>query len=200
VHTKPQILIVDDEPAVCNVLTDDLSEHGYLCTTALDGREAVTKLEKGEFDIALLDIKMPGMSGLEVLKRIRADSHNTATIMITCVNGIDTVAAALKLGAWDYIIKPFDLDRVHTSICAALWFWQANAAAKGSAQMDAIASGVEAKHDLFSTISRIVTKRTVEIARDLGIAEEDIERWAEARQKVDSKRAILIKLALNQYR
>jgi len=116
VSTKPQILIVDDEPAVCDVLKDDLTEHGYLCTTALDGHEAVTKLEEGEFDIALLDIKMPGMSGLEVLKKIRADCHDTATIMITCVNSIDTMAVALKLGAWDYIIKPFDLDEVSSNI------------------------------------------------------------------------------------
>jgi len=61
VSTKPQILIVDDEPAVCDVLKDDLSEHGYLCTTALDGLEAFTELEKQEFDVVLLDIKMPGM-------------------------------------------------------------------------------------------------------------------------------------------
>ena len=113
---KLQILIVDDEPAICDVLKDDLTELGYLCTTALDGCEAVTKLEEREFDVALLDIKMPGMSGLEVLKKIRTDCHNTATIMITCVDSIDAMAAALKLGAWDYIIKPFDLDEVSSNI------------------------------------------------------------------------------------
>ena len=112
----PQILIVDDEPAVCDLLKDDLTEYGYLCTTAHDGYEAVAMLEKEEFDIALLDIKMPGMSGLEVLKKIRADRLNTATIMITCINSIDMMAAALKLGAWDYIIKPFDLDEVSSNI------------------------------------------------------------------------------------
>jgi excisionase family DNA binding protein len=116
INTKPQILIVDDEPAICDLLEDDLTEHGYVCTAALDGREAVAKLEKEEFDIVLLDIKMPRMSGLEVLKRIRADGHSTAVIMITCVNSIDTVATALKLGACDYIIKPFDLDEVSSNI------------------------------------------------------------------------------------
>jgi two-component system response regulator AtoC len=116
INAKPQILIVDDEPAICDLLEDDLTEHGYVCTAALDGREAVAKLEKEEFDIVLLDIKMPRMSGLEVLKRIRADGHSTAVIMITCVNSIDTVATALKLGACDYIIKPFDLDEVSSNI------------------------------------------------------------------------------------
>ena len=101
---------------VCDVLHDELSEQGYLCTTALDGRQALIELEKQDFDIALLDIKLPGMSGVEVLRRIRSNYPDTATIMITCVNSVDTMVNALKLGAWNYIIKPFDLDEVSSNI------------------------------------------------------------------------------------
>jgi DNA-binding response OmpR family regulator len=116
VSTKPQILIVDDEQAVCDLLSEELTDRGYQCSTALDAVEALKKMQKQDFDIVLLDIKMPGMSGLELLKRIRAYGHSTAVIMITCVNSIDTVATALKLGACDYIIKPFDLDEISSDI------------------------------------------------------------------------------------
>ena len=116
VSTKPQILIVDDEPTICDVLKDDLTENEYLCITALSGSEAIAKLGKQSFDIVLLDIKLPGMSGIEVLRRIRSNHPDTTTIMITSVNSIDTMAVVLKLGAWDYIIKPFDLDEVSSTI------------------------------------------------------------------------------------
>ncbi len=199
-RTKPSLLIVDDEQVVCDVLHDELTERGYRCTSVLSGDGALTKLAAEGFDVVLLDIRLPGMFGMEVLHEIWLNHRDTATIMITAVNDVDTAVEATTYGAMDYIVKPFDLDRVHTSICAALWSQQANGATKASTQMDAIALGIEAKHDPFFTMSRVVRKRTIEIARELGIAKEDIERWAEAKRKLDSKRDTLIKLELNKSR
>ena len=176
---KPKILIVDDEQVVCDLLQDELSDRGYLCTTALDGDEALVNLAKQKFDVVLLDIRLPGMSGMEVLQEIWLNHINTATIMITAINDVDTAVEAMKLGALDYIVKPFDLDRVGTSIHAALETRQAPK--KPTIEIDAIARGVEAKLDPFSAYSKVVTQRTADIAHQLGIDEEEIQRWAAAK-------------------
>jgi two-component system response regulator AtoC len=99
--------------------------------------------------------------------------------MITAVNDVDTAVEAMKLGASDYIVKPFELDRVDTSIRTALETKQA--IKKPPAEMEAIARGVEAKLDPFSAYSKVVTQRTVEVAQHLGIGEEEIQRWAAAK-------------------
>jgi len=176
---KPRVLIVDDEQVVCDLLQDELSNRGYLCTTALDGAEALADLAKQEFDVALLDIRLPGMSGMEVLREIWLNHIRTATIMITAINDVDTAVEAMKLGALDYIVKPFKLDRVDASIRNALETRQA--LKKPTVEMDAIAHGVEAKLDPFSAYSKVVTQRTANIARQLGIDEKEIQRWATAK-------------------
>jgi len=126
VWKKPSVLIVDDESVVCDVLYDGLSERGYLCTTVLNGNEALAKLATEDFNVVLLDIRLPGMSGMEVLWEIWLKQGNTATIMITAVNDVNTAVKAMKLGASDYLVKPFDLDRVETSIRTASDRKQAN--------------------------------------------------------------------------
>jgi DNA-binding NtrC family response regulator len=176
---KPKILIVDDEQVVCDLLQDELSNRGYLCATALNGDEALKNLAKQEFDVILLDIRLPGMSGMEVLREIWLNHIKTATIMITAINDVDTAVEAMKLGALDYIVKPFKLDRVDASIRNALE--AKKTLKKFPPEMDAIARGVEAKLDPFSAYSRVVTQRTADIARQLGIDEEEIQRWATAK-------------------
>ncbi len=120
VSKKPSILIVDDEQVVCDVLYEELTERGYLCTAVLTGNDALAKLDTEDFDVVLLDIRLPGISGLEVLTKIRSNHRSTAAIMVTAVNDVGTAVVAMKLGALDYIVKPFDLDRVATGIRTAL--------------------------------------------------------------------------------
>jgi len=196
VSKKPSILIVDDEQVVCDILCDELSEQGYLCATALDGSAALAKLMTQCFEAVLLDIRLPGMSGMEVLREIQSNHPNTATIIITAVNDLDTAVKAMKLGASDYIVKPFDLDRVDTSIRIALETRQATD--KSIAEMDAIARGAEARLDLILGYSKMVIQETVDIARRLGIPEEEIQRWAVARTRHNSDRNAAIKSLLDK--
>lgn len=175
-NKKLSVLVVDDEPALCNLLSEALTCRGYECSTTLTGDDALAYLSVQEFDVVLLDIRLPGMSGMEVLREIWLNHHNIATIMMTAVNDVDTAVEAMKLGASDYIVKPFELDKVDASMRTA---FEAKLAVKEPLpEMDAIARGVEAKFDPFSAHSKVVTQRTVEIARQLGIAEEEIQRWA----------------------
>jgi len=195
VNKRPRVLIVDDEQVVCDLLHDELSERGYLCTTVLSGDDALTKLATQEVEVVLLDIRLPGMSGMEVLREIWLRHSDMATIMITAINDVATAVEAMKHGATDYIVKPFDLERVNASIGTAL---ETKLAAPKPSEMDAIARGVEAKVDPFSAFSAVVTERTIEIARQLGIAEEKIQRWAAAKAKLDSERKRVIKSDLNK--
>ncbi len=191
VSKTPSVLIVDDEEVVCDLLCEALSERDYLCTTVLSGNDAMAKLATKDFDVVLLDIRLPGMSGMEVLREVWLNHSNTATIMITAVNDVDTAVLAMKWGASDYIVKPFDLDRVDTSIRISL---EAKPATKKpSTQMDAIARGIEAKLDPFSSYSKMVTERTIDIARKLGIPSKEIRKWTAAKVKLDSKRNRIIK-------
>jgi DNA-binding NtrC family response regulator len=115
----PSILVVDDEVNVIEsfkrILEDD-----YRVLTATNGEEALEKVEKENLDIVLLDIKMPGMDGIEVLRRIKKMSENVDVIMVTAVKTMRTAIEAMKLGAYDYITKPFDVDEVIVSIKRAL--------------------------------------------------------------------------------
>ena len=99
---------------LCNVSYDELNEEGYLCTTAFDGNAVLTKLAIQDFDIALLDIMLPGISGVEILRNIRLNHNNISVIMITAVNDIGTAVEAMKLGA-QYGIQT--LDQALLALC-----------------------------------------------------------------------------------
>jgi len=180
---------------VCDLLYDELIERGYIGTTVLSGDDALAKLGAEAFDVVLLDIRLPGMSGMEVLREIWLNHPNTATIMITVINDIDTAVEAMKLGASDFIVKPFDLDRVDTSIRTALE--TKHAAGKSATRIDAIARGVEASLEPLYGYSKVVTQRTIDVARQLGIDEEEIQRWAASKAMLVSQRERIMRCALS---
>jgi DNA-binding NtrC family response regulator len=191
---KVTVLIVDDEKMICDVLENDLSEQGYECNSAQTGEDALTELRLKKYDVVLLDIRLPGISGLEVLMDIWLHHKGTATIMITGVNDVDTAVAAMKSGADDYIAKPFDLDKVDTSIRKALVAKQASVSQE---QIASIARGVEARMDPSSSVREMITERTVYIAQLLGIAEEEIHRWAASNVEADAKKSKIIEQSKN---
>jgi len=106
------ILIVDDELGVRDSLYNWFREDGYMVDTAQDAKEALQKLQQDKWDIILLDIKMPGIDGMELQKRIKQIDTNIIIIMITAYASVDTAVQALKEGAFDYITKPFDPDEM----------------------------------------------------------------------------------------
>lgn len=114
-----RILIIDDEPAIRRTLREILEMENYNIDDAENGAQALKKLNEHNYDIILCDIKMPGMDGMELLKKM-LDITSAAIIMISGHGTIDNVVEALKLGAFDYIQKPLDLNRLLTSIRNAL--------------------------------------------------------------------------------
>jgi len=117
---EDRILIVDDEEVICNILARRLTKEGYVCMTANDGREALKHFYKNTFSLIISDIKMPEMDGLELLKRIRDVDPKMIVIMVTAFPEIDRAVEAMRLGAYDFIIKPADLDLVTLSVKRAL--------------------------------------------------------------------------------
>jgi len=107
---KISILIVDDEESVRDSLYDWFIEDGYRVECAENAKKALLRLESDSFDIILADIKMPGMDGLEMLRRIKLLKSDSIVIVMTAFATVDTAVQALKDGAFDYITKPFDPD------------------------------------------------------------------------------------------
>jgi len=117
---EARILIVDDEYLIRWTLQQNLEKEGYEVLLSETGEEALSKVEGEAPDIVLLDIKLPGMDGYEVLEKILRIDRDIITIMITAYDDVERVVRAMKLGAFDYIAKPFDLNKVHLSIQKAL--------------------------------------------------------------------------------
>ena len=107
-----KILIVDDELIVRESLADWLKRDGHKVDTAASGEEALEKCKKTRFDILLVDIKMEGMDGIELLKRVKEDDPDVAVVMITAYGSIPSAIEAMKSGAHDYLLKPFDPDEL----------------------------------------------------------------------------------------
>ena len=111
-NNKAKILIVDDEKIVRESLFHWFEEEGYTVDIAESGEAALRKFDKGKFDLFLLDMKMPGMSGLELLKKIKESDPDAIVILITAFASVPTAITALKDGAYDYVTKPVDPDEL----------------------------------------------------------------------------------------
>ncbi len=107
-----QVLVVDDEETICQALSAWLTKEGYHVETADSGPTALAYLKDKHYDLYLLDIKMPGMDGLELLAKIRAKQADATVIMITAHGSIQTAVEAMKRGAVEYLCKPFDPDEL----------------------------------------------------------------------------------------
>ena len=107
---KQTALIVDDESSIRNILSAQLEELGYECVAVSGGEEALDKVARHQFDLMMLDVKMPGMSGLEVLTRFRDDHLETCVVMLSGPVDATIASEAMKHGADDYVTKPCDLD------------------------------------------------------------------------------------------
>jgi DNA-binding NtrC family response regulator len=120
IKTKGRILIVDDELAVRDALGKWFTSEGYAAHPSSSAREALETIQNKEFDIALLDIKMPGMDGLELQARLKQAEPDLTVIMMTGYASVETAVQALKRGAYDYITKPVDPDELSHLVANAL--------------------------------------------------------------------------------
>jgi putative nucleotidyltransferase with HDIG domain len=125
-----RLLIADDDVAVRSVLTDFLSAD-YECEAVGSAEGALALLESGEYQIVLSDISMEGMSGLELIPRVRDLSPDTLVIMVSGSQDIETAVEALRAGAFDYIVKPFDLEHLQFAVRRALEHQRLLAAKRG---------------------------------------------------------------------
>jgi len=107
---KLNILVVEDGQSQREMLKDFFSKEGHMVAGAEDGNTAIEQVQGGHFDLLLLDFKMPGMNGIEVLKKIKDINPEISVVMMTAYGTIETAVDAMKLGAVDYISKPIDLD------------------------------------------------------------------------------------------
>ena len=110
--TSLQLLIVDDEPAIRQVVAAQLRKAGHTVEQAADGETGMERLSRGDVDIVLCDIKLPGLSGIDLLRQARAANIDTAFIMMTAFASVDTAIEAIKAGAADYMIKPLNNDEL----------------------------------------------------------------------------------------
>lgn len=109
---KVKILIVDDEAVMRDTMSDWLLEKGFNVVSVISGMEAIEKVKTGSFNIAFVDMKMPGLDGLEVLRAMKRIDPETAVVIMTAYATIETAIEAMKEGAYEYMIKPFSLDVV----------------------------------------------------------------------------------------
>lgn len=142
------ILVADDEPSVQSLLSSVLKKEGYRVITAGNGHEALTAFRKFAPDLILLDVRMPEMDGIETFKAIREENQDILVIMVTAYGTIETAVQAMKMGAFDYLMKPFNIEEIKVVIGKALEMRHI------SAELTALRQELSEKHSLGNMISK----------------------------------------------
>ena len=150
----PRILIVDDEREITEILADLLSDQ-YECLKAGSAEQALDFLRDHEFHLVISDITMPGMSGLEMIPHVKQLSPDTVVVMISGMQTVESAIGALRLGAFDYLMKPFDLRQVEAVVKRALEHYEL----------------VVAKQRYENHLEELVEQRTAELDRALNSLE-----------------------------
>ncbi|MFW6118353.1 MAG: HD domain-containing phosphohydrolase [Chloroflexota bacterium] len=194
------LLIVDDEAAIRNLLRQKLSREGYQCEEAGTAEQTLNTLATSPIALVILDIKMPGKSGIELLSEIKSGYPDTAVIMATAVTDINVAIQCLKQGADDYLCKPFYLEEVSLAVQRALEKRRLRLEVRGYQQfleerveeqtgeirklflgaIEALVSALEAKDRYTGGHSRRVSKIALALGDQLGLSARDMEdlRWA----------------------
>ena len=195
-NKQETILIVDDEELIRKLLHQKLSDEGYHCERAGSAEQALDKLQDNSFELVILDIKMPGKSGIELLPEIKVNYPDIAVIMSTAITDTNVAIQCMKQGAYDYLNKPFSLDEVILSVARALEKrrlvienrdYQQHLEQKVEAQasrirasflsaVTALVYALEAKDKYTSGHSERVAETSVAIARELGLPWDNVEK------------------------
>jgi DNA-binding NtrC family response regulator len=144
-----KILLVDDETLFTNNMSKLLNSRGYRVTAVNSGDAAIQELEKNDFDVVVLDLKMPGMDGITTLREIKKLDLFTQTLILTGHGSIDTALEAVKIGAYDYLTKPCEIDDLVAKIEGA-WVKKDDAAKKDMMEkIDRVIESPRAVYDVF---------------------------------------------------
>lgn len=119
---KGDILVIDDEETICNLLRDCLSEEGYKVSVAQKAEDGLSQIKNSSFDLTLTDLKMPGMDGIELIRQMKELDPDNIVVVITAYPSFETVQDALRLGAYDYITKPLNLEEISFTVRRAVDF------------------------------------------------------------------------------
>jgi len=210
---RETLLIVDDEDAIRRLLRQKLSREGYQCEEANNAEQALKTLGSSPIAVVILDIKMPDKSGIELLPEIKSGYPGTAVIMATAVTEINVAIHCLKLGADDYICKPFNMDEVSLAVQRVLEKRRLKLEIREYQQfleekveeqtgeirkiflgsIEALVSALEAKDKYTGGHSRRVTEIALALGKELGLSAKDMEdlRWGSLLHDVG-------KIAVNQ--
>ena len=120
VTRPPRVLVVDDEPAICKNCMKILEKAGYDVASALNGQEALSLTAQTEFQVVVTDLKMSRLGGMEVLRRVKETAPDTMVIVITGFSTVSSAVEVMKLGAFDYLPKPFTPDELRTVVGQAI--------------------------------------------------------------------------------
>jgi putative nucleotidyltransferase with HDIG domain len=159
-----RILIVDDEEAIREVVASLLQAQGYRCCSEGNGREAIEYLKRSSVDLILSDMVMPEMNGLQLLSWVRQHEQDIPVIMVTAMHDVSTAIDAIRNGAYDYILKPFEKDQLFLSVRRALQHRQL----------------VLENRNYQRNLEQLVEQRTIELKRALHQLEQSYDETLEA--------------------
>jgi two-component system, OmpR family, response regulator TctD len=166
---KPRLLLVEDDPALAPALALALSKRGFTMAQATDGETALSRAMNERFSVIVLDLTLPEKDGLEVLKRLREAGKATPIIVLTARSSIGDRVAGLKLGADDYLTKPFDIDeleaRIHAVLRRGTVVTEAQASGIGGLRLDAPAGVCYADGEALELSSREIALLTAVMER-----------------------------------
>ena len=196
---RETLLIVDDEVGIRRLVRQRLSQEGYQCKEADSAERALNLLETDSIALIVLDIRMPGRSGIELLPQVKSGFPDTSVVMATALNEMNLAVQCLKLGADDYICKPFDLEELSLAVQKALEKRHLQLEIREYQQyledrieeqtgqlrklflsaIEALVSALEAKDEYTGGHSRRVTDIALAIGKELGLSVLDLEnlRW-----------------------
>ncbi|MFO0608684.1 MAG: sigma-54 dependent transcriptional regulator [Polyangiales bacterium] len=178
------ILVVDDDRSIRRSLEKFLGDLGYAVSTAVDGPEALAMLEAGGFDLCLLDLGLPGLDGLEVLARLQGREGVPPVIVITARDDMRSTVTATQRGAWDYLVKPLDIERLKITVRRALESRELSRRIGSLVetmardfQVDNIVGRTPAMREVFKTIGRVAdSTATVLVTGESGTGKELVAR------------------------
>lgn len=184
-RSAARMLVVDDEPNMREILSDVFSDEGMSVDTAADGVAAVSLLDKHSYNAAVVDLKLPDITGIDVIREIRRRNLATVIIMITAYSTVETAIEAMKLGAYDYITKPFKVDKLKALVDGALKGAHSRVVPPGGVDgegFDGVVGRSEQIRHIFEMISDIApTNATVLVYGESGTGKELLARYIHKR-------------------